>query len=109
MALQGEPVAHTELVGGGQTAKHSHAGGGGGPDIKHGFESAITENTTRDVTFSSAFTSTPTVVAGFADNSTEISVCSANTVSTTGFTIQITKSGGGAVRDRNVAWIATDA
>jgi len=30
MALQGEPVAHNDLVSGAQTALHSHAGGGGG-------------------------------------------------------------------------------
>ena len=29
MALQSEQVAHSELVGGSLTAKHSHAGGGG--------------------------------------------------------------------------------
>jgi len=28
MAIQSEQVAHSELVGGGQTDKHSHAGGG---------------------------------------------------------------------------------
>jgi hypothetical protein len=30
MALQGVAVAHADLVGGGQTDLHSHAGGGGG-------------------------------------------------------------------------------
>ena len=30
MAVQSETVAHREIVGGGQTALHSHAGGGGG-------------------------------------------------------------------------------
>jgi len=30
MAIQGEPVAHNDLVSGAQTALHSHAGGGGG-------------------------------------------------------------------------------
>jgi len=30
MALQGEPVAHNDLVSGAQTTLHSHAGGGGG-------------------------------------------------------------------------------
>ena len=29
MSIQGEVVAHSELVGGGQTSLHSHAGGGG--------------------------------------------------------------------------------
>ena len=30
MAIQGEPVAHNDLVAGGETTLHSHAGGGGG-------------------------------------------------------------------------------
>ena len=33
MALQGEPVAHNDLVDGSQTTLHSHAGGGGGATI----------------------------------------------------------------------------
>ena len=34
MAIQSEQVAHSELVGGGETTKHSHAGGGGGPALQ---------------------------------------------------------------------------
>ena len=30
MAIQGEPVAHNDLVAGGEITLHSHAGGGGG-------------------------------------------------------------------------------
>ena len=30
MAIQGEPVAHNDLVNGSETTLHSHAGGGGG-------------------------------------------------------------------------------
>lgn len=109
MTLQSEAVAHNELVAGADTTKHTHPGGGGGPDVKSGFESAITENSTRAVTFPTAFTGTPDVVCGFADSSSEISVCAAHTVSTTGFTIAVTKSGGGGSQNRDVAWIATDA
>ena len=111
MALQGEPVAHNDLVAGGQTALHSHAGGGngGGPDVKSGLESAISENATRVVAFATPFSSTPNVVVNFADASAEISVVAAHTVSTTGFTIAVTKSGGGGSANRDVAWIATDA
>jgi len=109
MTIQGEPVAHNDLVNGGETTLHSHAGGGGGANIKNGFESSITEDTTRAVTFNTAFSSAPDVVVGFADSSTEISVVAAITISTTGFTIKVVKSGGGGVKDRDVAWIATDA
>ena len=72
-----------------------------------GTELAIEEDTTRDVTFASPFYVIPVVVAGFADNSTEISACTAYNVTTVGFRIGVRKSGGGAVIDRDVSWIAT--
>ena len=109
MALQNEDVAHSELVSGGQTALHSHGGGGGGPDLKSGLESAITEGTTRAVVFATAFASAPDVVVGFADTSTEISVCRAFSPTTAGFTIGVEKSGGGAAKARDVSWLATEA
>ena len=83
--------------------------GGGGANVKSGLESAITEGTTRAVTFVTAFSSTPNVVVSFSDNSSEQSTCMAHSVSTTGFTIGVEKIGGGQNRDRTVAWIATDA
>lgn len=83
--------------------------GGGGADVKNGFESAIAENSTRAVTFNTAFAGTPNVVVGFADDTSQISVVHAHMVSTTGFTIQVVKSGGGGSVNRDVYWIATDA
>ena len=109
MTVQGESVAHADLVNGTQTTLHSHVGGGGGADVKGGFESAIPENATRVVAFATPFSSTPDVVVNFADTSVEVSVIAAHTVSTTGFTIAVTKSGGGGSASRDVAWIATDA
>ena len=109
MALQSEPVAHNGLVAGSDTTLHSHTGGGGGADIKAGNETTITEGGSRSVTFTTAFSATPNVVVGFSDNSTQISVCSAHTVSTSGFTIMVVKSGGGGNSNRDVSWIATDA
>ncbi len=61
MSIQSESVAHNELVGGGQTAKHSHAGGGGGPDIKAGTLSFNTDTWT-SVSFVTAFAAAPKVV-----------------------------------------------
>ena len=78
-------------------------------EVKSGTESAITEGTTRAVTFVTAFSSTPNVVIGFGDNSSEQSTCMAYSASTTGFTIGVEKIGGGQDRDRTVSWIATDA
>ncbi len=109
MAIQGEPVAHNDLVAGGQTSLHSHAGGGGGANVKSGFESAVAEGGTRSVTFNTVFAATPDVVVSFADSSAEISVLAAHTVSVSGFTITVTKSGGGGSANRDVAWVATDA
>ncbi len=109
MVIQSEDVGHSDLVSGGETDLHSHAGGGGGPVLKSGLESSITEGTTRAVVFATAFASAPDVVVSFADNSTEISICKAHSVTTAGFTIGVEKSGGGAAKDRDVAWVATNA
>lgn len=108
MAIVTEQIAHADLVGGAEITLHSHAGGGGA-NVKSGVETGITENTTRTVTFTAAFSLTPDVVVGFADSSSEISVCAAHTVSTTGFTIAVNKVGGGGSSNRDVYWIATDA
>ena len=61
MPIQGEPVAHNELIAGGQTALHSHAGGGGGPDIKAGTLSGTTD-TWLSVVFGTAFATVPKVI-----------------------------------------------
>lgn len=46
MAIQAEQVAHAALVGGGQTALHSHAGGGGTPEhgLMFGIRTGSTDN-----------------------------------------------------------------
>ncbi len=72
-----------------------------------GTESAIEENTTRDVVFAVPFLITPIVVAGFADDVQALSSVSVYAISTTGFTIVVTKPGGGNAIDRDVSWIAT--
>ena len=108
MTIQGEPVAHNDLVNSSTTSLHSHAGGGGA-DVKSGVELAITEGGSSFVTFNSAFSSTPNVVVSCADNSTQLTFAYAHTVTTTGFTILVIKSGGGGNVNRDVAWIATDA
>ncbi len=109
MTIQGEPVAHNDLVSGAQTSLHSHAGGGGGADVKSGFEATIAEGGSRVVTFNTAFSSAPNVVVSCSDTSTQLTFVQAHTISTTGFTINAVKSGGGGNANRDVAWIATDA
>ncbi len=73
---------------------------------KSGFEAAIAENSTRVVTFNTEFAAIPAVVVSFADSSSEISVIAVHTVSVGGFTIAVTKSGGGGSASRDVSWIA---
>ena len=82
---------------------------GGGANVKAGFESAVAENSTRAVTFNTAFSSTPNVVANCADSSSQLSFVNAHSVTVNGFTIQVLKSGGGGSANRDIAWIATDA
>ena len=60
MTVQGEPVAHADLVNGTQTALHSHVGGGGGPDIKAGTASFNTDTWTA-ISFNTAFATVPKV------------------------------------------------
>lgn len=72
-----------------------------------GTERDIEENSTRDVTFSAPFVEIPVVVAGFADSVQAKSIVSAYAVSTTGFTIAVSKIGGGNPITRDVSWIAT--
>ena len=109
MAAQSEEVAHADLVAGGVCSLHSHMGGGGGADVKSGKESVIPEGATRTITFVTPFVATPHVVVGFGDTSTEDSGCSAVLPTVNGFTIQVTKMGGGASKNRDVFWVATSA
>ena len=107
MALTSEQVASAPLVGGESTGLHSHPGGGA--DVKSGRETAITEGSTRAVTFGTAFGATPNVIVSFDDGSTQLSVAQAESISATGFTIRVFKVGGGGNASRDVAWIASDA
>ena len=102
MTIQGEQVAHAELVGGGQTAKHSHAGGGGGPNVKSGI--VATSGGSGSVTFNTAFSSTPRVTLTPQDGSMNLRDCLfvVRSVSTTEFSFDVDN-------DATYAWIATDA
>lgn len=96
------------LTGGGQTALHSHAGGGGGPDVKSGIV-AVQEGGSANVTFGTPFTATPVVVCTVNDAGGEDNGLTITARSTTGFTVHMIKLGGGAGSTYNVGWIATDA
>jgi len=109
MTKQSEQVAHNELVGAGQTSLHSHAGGGGA-DVKGGHVANITCGSYADVTFTTAFASTPSVAAtGDVTAAKEHTVMISN-VSVNGFRINVSKDHtGGGCSTVGVYWIATDA
>lgn len=95
------------LTDGSETNLHSHAGGGGGADVKSGTVS-ILENGTVDITFATAFSTTPVVVANVQDSG-EYNVIQITAVSTTGATLALEKVGGGSSSTYLVGWMATDA
>ena len=84
--------------------------GGGAANAKSGKETAITEGTTRVVTFATAFVgAVPDVVASLGDNASALSQVSVDGESLTGFTISVLQEGGGGTVDRDVFWFATQA
>jgi len=94
-----EYIGHADLVGGGQTALHSHAGGGG-VNVKSGTVSGLSGS----VTFNTPFGSTPQVVMTVQDSGATLRDClyKVTAVSTTGFSWEADAS-------MTLAWIATDA
>ena len=100
MAKEQKAYAHPELVSGGQTAKHSHAGGGGA-NVKSGTKAAATGS--NSVTFNTPFASTPRVVLTVQD-SIALRDClyEVTAVSTTGFSFDVDAAA-------TYVWIATDA
>jgi len=101
MAKEQKAYGHPELVGGGETAKHSHAGGGS-LNVKSG--TVATSGESGSVTFNTAFSSTPRVVLTPQDASVQERDCLfvIRSVSTTGFSFEVDA-------DTTYAWIATDA
>jgi len=108
MTIQGEPVAHNALVAGGQTSLHSHAGGGGGPDIKAGTLTFSTDVWT-SVSFNTSFSTVPKVTVT-ADQSSVARwdfTPIIRSVTVSGFDVRYDDRGqAGTVI---VNWIATDA
>ena len=107
MTTQSEEVAHADLVSGSPTSLHSHAGGGGGTDVKSGTVAGI-EGTWVTVTFATAFASTPHVVTGFETGTLNnlIEPTQLRNISTTGFEVTYDHKNGLAY---TIHWIATDA
>lgn len=101
MAILSEQIAHANLVNGSQTALHSHAGGGNGVSVKSGTIAA--SGGSNNVTFNTAFSSTPQVVLTVQDTvALRDCLYEVTSVSTTGFNFE-------ADANATYAWIATTA
>lgn len=99
MAVIKEEVAHSGLVDGAETTLHSHAGGGGGADVKSG--SLIPPSKTwTSITFTTAFSATPSVTGAVSKNTT----WSLRNITTGGFEVYLNTTG-----NNTFWWIATDA
>ena len=101
MAKETEEYGNPALVDGSETALHSHAGSGGGANIKSGVKAASTGS--NSVTFGTAFSSTPVVtLTPFGSIALRDCLFAVTAVSTTGFNFDIDDSS-------DYMWIATDA
>ncbi len=78
-------------------------------DIKSGNVASVADGGTSTVTFNTAFSSTPNVVATFSDVQSATDLIELSAISTTGFTINIDKGHGGGNHNHSVDWIATNA
>lgn len=104
MAVEKEYPGHPDLTGGGETSLHSHAGGGGGADVKGGIVTGVSESSQKQVNFGTAFGSTPTVTATVKDTGgNKSSTPCVEDITTGGFKIS-TKGD-----DIDILWVATDA
>lgn len=85
------------------------AAGGGGSNVKSGVIASLADDASTTVTFGTAFSGTPNVVATLGTNQLNDDVVQVYSISTTGFTVQINKVHGGGGHTWAVQWIATDA
>ena len=102
MVLQSEAVAHKELVDGSETTKHSHPGGGSGPNVKSG--TVVTSGGSGSVTFNTAFSSVPRVTLTPYDTSLNLrdALWIIRSINVNGFSFDVDG-------DATYCWIATDA
>jgi len=103
MATQGEAVAHADLVGGGQTTLHSHAGGNGA-EIKAG--TVTTSGGTATVSFNTAFADANYAIALAAATGADANIANWTSKTASEFTVE-TQTDKGLTIDVEVLWIAT--
>ena len=102
MASQSEKVAQAALVGGGETALHSHAGGAGGPTVKSG--TMTTTGGSGSVTFGTAFPDTNYSIALSAEMDVDAIIANWSSKTAAGFGVT-TQTDKGLVVGADVLWI----
>jgi hypothetical protein len=103
MTLQSENVAHAELVGSGETALHSHAGGGA--TIKCG-TTTTNGNGDATVTFGVAFGDTNYFISLTCQDSGDTNIAMYSSKATTGFDVRTENDQGNAEGSVPVDWVA---
>lgn len=106
MAGQSEQVAHAGLVSGGQTALHSHAGGGGGAEIKAG--TVTTDGSgNATVTFATAFPDANYAIGLAGEGSSDDVIMTWGGKTASGFSVHAGDDTGKNESGVQVLWIAT--
>lgn len=106
MAKKNEQVAHPELVGGGETTKHTHPGGGNGPTVKAG--SLVTDSSGMEhVVFNTAFPDTNYAIALACQMLDDTAIAMFYDKQPGGFWIKTEDDGGKGEPNVPVTWIAT--
>jgi len=103
MAKQDEQVAHAEMVSGGQTTLHSHAGGNGA-EIKAG--TVTTSGGVTSVTFATAFPDSSYAISLTAERGADSNIANWSNKTADGFDISAQNDKGVNV-NIPVDWIAT--
>ncbi len=78
-------------------------------EMKSGVVSALADGASTTVTFGTAFSSTPNVVATLGTNQAANDMVQVYSISTTAFTVEINQGHGGGGHTWDVQWIATSA
>jgi hypothetical protein len=106
MSIQSEQIAHSELVGGGQTSLHSHAGGG---SINYKAGSITTNGSgVATVTFNTASPSTNYAISLTPLDPGDAVFATYDSKATTGFGIQTFEDKGQSIGSVTVDWVAIE-
>jgi len=98
-------VGHPDLVGGGETTLHTHAGGGGGPIVKTG--TIITDsNGAGSVVFPTPFVDVDYAICFACEGSIDVVIATWMNKTVNGFDVRSDDDGGKAEPNTIVDWMA---